>query len=251
MRAPIALIALAGLGSSALVAQAASPSRTPAQWEFTIAPYALFPTMQGTNTVGVLPPLSIDASAKTIFSHLQGGAMLYFGMKKGDWAFATDALYMKLGQDLNPDGNYVSGTLTMKQAAWEAFILYHFAPDLEVGAGGLFNKIEAGVSATGPGNTPLGGSQSESWGVPVVALRWTPIDDEHWHGLVFGDYGGTSGSNWTWQVMPSVGYRFGRTFELALQYRYIALDFATGSGTDYFMYRMNIFGPQLGIAFHF
>jgi hypothetical protein len=51
--------------------------------------------------------------------------------------------------------------------------------------------------------------------------------------------------------MPAVGYRFSKLFELSVQYRWIAINYATGTGADHFAYRMNIFGPQLGFAFHF
>ena len=81
--------------AAALPAQDSAAKSQPAvkpKWEFSVAPYGLFPTMQGTNTLGNLPPLSIDASASETFSHLQGGLMLYFEARKGDWAFATDVI---------------------------------------------------------------------------------------------------------------------------------------------------------------
>ena len=245
----MAALAVAAVGMR-LPAQDSTPKATAKpKWEFTIAPYALFPTMQGTNTVGTLPPLSIDASADEVFSHLQGGMMLYFGAKKGDWAFATDVIYMKLGQDINPDGNYVTGSATYKQGASEAFVFYRFNKTLEVGLGGLGNKMDLEINATRPSGATTA-SRSISWGLPILAMRWAPVNSAHWSGLLFADFGGTGGDNWSWQLMPSVGYKFGRTFELALQYRYIAIDYATGSGSDYFGYRMNIFGPQIGFLFH-
>ena len=244
-----ALLAALAMGSSAM-AQAAAATPT-ARWEFDIAPYVLFPTMQGTNTVGNLPTLSINAGAGEIFSHLQGGAMLYLQARKGSWAFATDVIYMKLGMDINPDGKWVAGSATYKQGAWEGFLFYRVTPKFEVGLGGLGNKIDVELNGTvPPGATPTSGSTSVSWGMPVLAARWSPINGAHWTGVLFADLGGTSGDNQTWQVMPSVGYKFGKTFELALQYRYIAIDYQTGSGVDFFQYRMNIFGPQVGFLFH-
>ena len=253
-RATLATLILAA-GAMPLLAQDSTVKASPkaaSKWEFTIAPYVLFPTMQGTNAIGNFPAVSVNASASDIFSHLQGGAMLYFGMKKGDWAFATDVIYMKLGQDINPDSGFVSGSLTMKQAAWEAFVFYQFVPTLEVGLGGLGVKIDADATVKlRPSATPAERSLSETWGLPVLAMRWTPWSTEHWTGLLFADFGGTGGNNWSYQVMPSVGYKFGKTFELTLQYRYIALDYQTGSGADNFAYRMNIYGPQIGFGFHF
>ena len=95
---------------------------------------------------------------------------------------------MKLGQDINSDANYVAGSATYKQGAWEAFALYRFNKSLEVGLGGLGNKIDASLNATvPPGSTPVSGSKSISWGVPLLAMRWTPWNTERWSGLLFAD----------------------------------------------------------------
>ncbi|HUO51841.1 MAG TPA: hypothetical protein VMT93_04940 [Gemmatimonadaceae bacterium] len=234
--------------------KADSAAKPEAKWEFTLAPYALMPTMQGHTALGYLPPVNVDADASTIFSHLQGGAMLYFQMRKGDWAFATDAIYMNLGQPVHQDTGWASGDLGMKQWAWEGFLFYQFIPKFEIGVGFLGNKVNGTVSATltpGAGDTTVSRGLTKSWWLPTIAMRWTPLDGAHWHGVLFADYGGTGGSNLSWQVMPSVGYRFSHTFELALQYRWIGIDYATGSGSDYFEYDMKIFGPQVGLSFTF
>ena len=252
-----AILFAAGAARLAAQGTATTPdaaAKAPETWEFTVAPYLLYPTMQGTSGIGYLPPINVEASPSEIFSHLQGGMMLYFQARKGDWAFATDAIYMHLGQDVHQDTGWVSGSLSMKQWAWEGFFLYQFVPKLEVGLGFLGNKIDGKVSATltpGAGDTTVSRGLSQTWWDPTLAMRWTPIDGEHWKGVLFADYGGTSGSNWTWQVMPSVGYRFSKLFEVALQYRWIGIKYSKGSGPDYFVYDMNIFGPQLGLGFHF
>jgi len=246
------LIVAALLGASVCGVGEARAQAPAEHWEFTIAPYVLMPTMQGTTGIGNLPAINVDASASEIFSHLQMGAMLYFQAKKGNWSFATDVIYMDLKQDLAPDATRASGSVTMKQGAWEGFLFYRFVPKLEIGLGGIGNKVDASFAAalTG-GGAQTAKSKSENWGAPVIAMRWTPVNGERWHALLFADYGGTSGSNWTWQVMPSVGYKFSKLFELSLQYRWIGIDYQTGSGADNFEYRMNIFGPQMGFGFRF
>ena len=244
----VAVVAASAIGAGAAHAQAPAPAATD-HWQFTIAPYVLMPNMQGSSGIGNLPPVSVNANPSDIFSHLQGGAMLYFEMKKGNWAFATDALYMNLSDDISPDGGRVSGKVQAKQGAWEGFLCYRFVPKLEIGLGGLGNKIDVNFNAQlGGGGLQTARSKTETWGDPVLAMRWTPVNGEKWHALLFADYGGTSGSNWTWQVMPSVGYKFSKLFELSLQYRWMGVNYATGTGADYFAYRMNIFGPQVGFG---
>ena len=252
-----AMLASAGAAHAAAQGTAApqdSAKKPPAEWEFTVAPYVLAPTMQGATGIGSLPTINVDASASDIFSHLQGGMMLYFQARKGNWAFATDGIYMHLGQDVHQDTGWASGSISFKQFAWEGFVLYQFVPKLEVGLGFVFNKLDGKISATltpGAGDTTVSTTMSQSWWDPTLAMRWRPISGEHWSAVLFADYGGTSGSNWTWQVMPSVGYRFSKLFELAVQYRWIGIKYSTGTGSDYFVYDMNVFGPQMGFLFHF
>jgi hypothetical protein len=251
------LLAAGGMALPAQGTAAAAPETTSApaeKWEFTVTPYVLFSTMQGVSKLGNLPAINVDANPSDIFSHLQGGLMLYFEAKKGDWAFASDFIYMHLGQDVNPDTGWVSGSLSLKQYAWEGLVFYDFAPKLEVGLGFIGNKIDGRVSGTltvGAGDSTTSRAMNQTWGMPVLGMRWSPVKGEHWSAVLFADYGGTSGSNWSWQVMPSVGYRFSTLFEASLQYRWIGIDYSTGSGSDLFTYEMNIFGPQLGLAFHF
>ena len=225
-----------------------------ASWRFTIAPYLLVPNMSGTTAVGNLPPADVDASPSDIFSHLHFGAMLYFQAAKGPWAFALDGIYMDLKQDLVAGGGRLSGTVQAKQGALEGFVFRKLAPTFEVGVGGLGNHLQVELNAalvTPPGGAQRAKSKSEMWGLPVVATRWTPLDAEHWHVALFGDIGTLGSDNWTWQVLPSVGYKFGQTFELALQYRVIGITYESGTGQDFFRYDMRIFGPQIGFAFHF
>ena len=159
---------------------------------------------------------------------------------------------MNLGQDVHQDANWATGKLTMKQSAWEGFLFWRFVPTLEIGPSFLGNRVESSIAATiSPPDTTVTRGITKEWWLPTLAMRWTPVNTTHWHGAPFSDFGGTGGDNWSWQVMPTVGYKFATWFELALQYRYIAINYQHGSGSDNFAYRMNIFGPQVGLAFHF
>ncbi len=234
----------------------APPPMAPADsdhWQWTIAPYLLMPTMQGTTGIGNLPLLHVDASPSDIFSHLHFGGMLYIQARKGQWAFVLDQIYMDLKQDVNPGGTWVNGSVTMKQYAAEAFAIKEISHGFEAVVGGLVNSIQASGTITilAPGPTPQSNSKQKTWALPVVGFRWTPVDADRWHLVLFSDIGGTSGNNWTYQVLPSVGYRWSKLFETALQYRWLGLNYSSGSGSDTFIYDMNIFGPEVAFAFHF
>ncbi len=233
---------------------ATSPAEKDDDWHFTVAPYLLIPTMSGTTQIGNLPQVKINATPSEIFSHLQIGGMLYFQASKGPWSFALDGIYMDLKQKIAPDSSRVSGSVNMQQGLLEGFVFRHISKPVELMIGGLGVHIQAGLTA----NLAIGDtiqiqkakSAGEAWGDPVIGARWTPLDEDHWHVMVFGDIGGLSSSNWTWQALASGGYRFSRLFELALQYRALDANYSTGSGMSTFKYNVLTFGPQLGFLFH-
>jgi len=59
------------------------------------------------------------------------------------------------------------------------------------------------------------------------------------------------GSEFTWQIQAEAGYQFSELFSLNLGYRYIGIDYETGSGTDYFAYDIDTFGPEIRLGFNF
>src|SRR5262245_24323145 len=97
------------ISQSMLVAVLAALSFTPTaqaldaddeQRRYQVVPYLILANMNGTTGIGTLPDVPVDESASDIFSHLQAGAMLYAEARKGSWAFSSDFVYMKLGDDV-------------------------------------------------------------------------------------------------------------------------------------------------------
>jgi hypothetical protein len=217
-------------------------------------PYLVVPHMSGETGIGQVPPVTVSVSPSDIFSHLQFGAMLFLQARKGPWAVGLDGLYMDLKQDILPDATRASGTVEMQQGAVELLVLREVVRGIEVGLGGRLNVIGASLDAQlNVGNTPQRAkSGSTVWFDPLVATRLTVPGTGKWHLAVEGDLGGFGvGSKFAWQVWPVVGYRFTNLFELAVGYRALGMDYTTGSGTTTFKYDMRIYGPVVGLAFHF
>ncbi len=90
------------------------------------------------------------------------------------------------------------------------------------------------------------------WFDPFLGARLQVPNTRKWRLAIRGDVGGFGvGSDFAWQVYPTVGYRFSRLFELAVAYRWIDMDYTTGSGADEFRYNITTFGPEVGLLFHF
>jgi hypothetical protein len=222
------------------------------RWGFTVAPYLLLPNMDGRVTVRRIPS-DVDVGPGDIFERLDFGAMLYLEMANRDWSISLDGLYMNLGEKgLTPDTGR-EAEVDMQQLAIEARGMWRAASWAEVGIGGRLNSIKAGLfAAPGQALPGIDDSQTKTWFDPLIAARLTAPLKSKWHLGISGDIGGFGiASDFAWQVLPFVGYRFSKLFELALGYRALGMKYETGSGKDLFVYDMVIFGPQLGLVFRF
>jgi hypothetical protein len=226
-------------------AQQPGDADEPGRWRFVVAPYFLFPYMDGTVTIRGFD-FDVDANPGDIFDKLQFGAMLYLEANNGTWGISLDGIYM----DLEQTGE-ILGLLTarMKQGAVELAGYRRVAEWAEVLAGGRLNILSA--SLVGEGGV-IDRKDDKTWFDPFLGARFQVPNTRKWRLAIRGDVGGFGvGSDFAWQVYPAVGYRFSRLFEAAVAYRWIDMDYKTGSEGEEFRYNMTIFGPEVGLLFHF
>jgi hypothetical protein len=251
----IAVVVAVLLAGSAHVVAAQNPAAEDDDpgWGFLVAPYFLFPNMNGQTTVrGNV--VDVDLGPSDIFDNLDFGAMLYLEMANRDWAITLDGLYMNLGANGKTPLTERDTEVDMKQWGITATGMWRVGSWAEIGVGGRFNSLEGGL-VVAPGEVALPGfdvSDTNSWFDPLIVARFTAPLESKWKLGIRGDVGGFGvGSDFTWQVFPFVGYRFSNLFEISGGYRALGMDYNTGSGDDYFLYDMVTFGPQLGLVFHF
>lgn len=249
----IVLSAVVALFAISLAQPATAQEADPDRWGLTVAPYFIFPNMSGQTGIGDVI-VDVDADPGDIFDKLQFGFMIFLEMSNQDWAVGIDALYMDLGQDgLTPVLERESEA-DMKQLAIQTNILRRVATWAEVGLGVRLNSLDAGLKVA-PGDIVLPGidvSTNKTWLDPLIAARFTIPMESKWRLGLQGDIGGFGiASDFAWQVLPFVGYRFSRVFELTASYRAIGMKYETGEGSDYFLYDMVTFGPQIGITLRF
>ena len=230
------------------------------QWNFTAAPYLLMPYMNG--DVGLGPAnINVDANPGEIFDNLDFGMMLYFEASSDKWVANFDLLYMNLGGNGETPLLGRDASVDVKQLGLTFNGLYRVVEWASVGIGFRVNSIKQGIKIAalpgpGPGGIELpavDASMTQTWVDPLIVARlMTRFDDSKWRLGIVGDIGGFGiGSDLAWQINPFVGYQFSKLFEIDLAYRWLAMDYETGSGVDYFLYDMVISGPELGLLFHF
>jgi len=250
--AVVVAVLLAGTAQVAGAQSSAADDDNPG-WGFVVAPYLLFPHMNGQTSVRG-HPVDVDIGPGDIFDNLDFGAMLYLEMANRDWAISLDGLYMNLGANGKTPITERDAEVDMKQLGITASGMWRVESFAEIGLGGRFNSLEGGL-VVAPGEIALPGidvSDTNTWFDPLIVFRFTAPLESKWKLGIRGDVGGFGiGSDITWQVFPFVGYRFSKLFEVGAGYRALGMKYDTGSGDDYFLYDMITFGPQLGLSFHF
>jgi hypothetical protein len=224
-------------------------------WEFLLVPYLMVPDMKGTAGVRNLPDVEVDASAKDIFRNLKFGAMLYTEAYNENWALTSDLIYMKLGKGVRTGVLITDGKLTAKQLAWEIGVLRKVFSCVELGVGGRYNSMEAGVDLTtnsleGPVNRSR--EKSVNWFDPIVITRIKGSPTDKLILQLRADIGGFGvGSDLAWQGQAYADYRFCNLFQLGLGYRILSVDYEKGTGEDRFLYDVKTSGPVIRFGFNF
>ena len=236
------------------------------KWNFTIAPYLIFPFMNGSVTFpNPLPAqtegvnVDVDLNTGDILKRLNWFLMLYFEAKHPKFSIATDVLYMNLGQGGQLPVSGRNADFGLQQLAAELVVFGQIVRWFELGGGGRVNFVQSEVNVPAGMVLPaLGLDFRKTWFDPLIAVRFlVPFKNDHWRLALRADVGGfTLGSTYAWQVYPYGGYNFDgingkRVFELGAAFRAIGMKYETGSGPDRFVYDMIIWCPLLGFLFHF
>jgi hypothetical protein len=234
----------------------AQSSVTDKKWNFLTDVYLMFPNINGETGIGESLIVPVDANPGDVFSNLQMGAMLYLEAKTSKWAITSDLVYMNLNQDVTKGAILNSGCVNAKQLIWEAAGLYRITSFLEAGIGGRLNLLETGIDVQRnvfpSGTEEVTGEKSKTWYDPVLIARFTTDIKDKWLFQFRGDIGGFGiGSDLTWQLHASAGYRFTRVFQMSLGYRILSTDYRTGAEPKEFLFDVNEFGPEIRLGFNF
>jgi hypothetical protein len=227
----------------------AAASATPAfaqtasdEWQVLVAPYLMGAAMSGETTVRGRA-VDLELSASDIFSNLEFGAMGILVARKGNWGFGGDAIWMALGtpvRDTDVDFN---------QGAFAFYGLRQISPAADVTFGARINTLQGALTFKSTGTEV---SQDKTWVDPIAGLTLRTAAGTPVQLRVYTEVGGFGlGSDFTWQVFPTVSIRMGQSASLELGYRWLDLDYSSGEGNNQFGYDVLTQGPVLGFGFRF
>ena len=241
MKRYFGLLAFVGM----VMAGSATPAvaqPAPDRWNVLVAPYLMGAAMSGATTVrGV--EVDVDMSASDVFSNLQFGAMGIVVARKGAWGFGSDLIWMALGttvRDTNVDFN---------QGAFAFYGLRQLGPAADVTFGLRVNTLQGELTFKGPDVTR---NQDKTWVDPIAGVILHTSADRRAQVRLYTEVGGFgAGSDFTWQVLPTVSVRLTQKASLDFGYRWLDVDYATGEGAELFRYDVLTQGPVVGFGFRF
>lgn len=200
--------------------------------------YFLGASMSGDVTVGNATA-DLNVGFDEILDHLEFGAMGFGRVGRDRWSFTAEVIYMGLGASKN----LVSSNFD--QWVVEPRLGYRMSPRFEPTLGVRYNNLAGEIR--GPfGRNPSG---TRDWWDPVVGATGTVPLGRTLALAGHGDVGGFGiGSDLTWQIYPYLDWSFMPNASLQAGYRWLDLDYETGSGGDMFRYDVLTQGPQVGVT---
>jgi hypothetical protein len=91
-----------------------------------------------------------------------------------------------------------------------------------------------------------------TWVDPIVGLNLRTPPGRAVLLKVYSEIGGFgAGSDFTWQVFPTIGFKLASSVSLEFGYRWLDLDYKKGQGNERFAYNVLTQGPVGGFAFRF
>ena len=243
------------------------------QWQFTFIPYLWLPSVDARATVeGKTQKVKLNFS-EIIDNFDLFGIMGRFEAWKGKWGLILDVMYADLDGDfrnsnpLIPNDPFLNKLkVDIKQANVDFAVSYqlcklplrneHHFPILTIApiCGGRYTYLKQEITPTIKSVlTPkLGGSKD--WVEPYIgSLILLQFTEKVSCGLRwdFGGFGIGSASTKTWNLAAAVGYRFSKRYQIRLGYQIYDIDYSNGSGNDEFGLDGRLYGPKIGLMYHF
>ena len=252
------------LASFAPLVSAEEKANEQSDWEFQVAPYMWFVSMDGDVTVKGQKS-GVDTSFSDIWDELNIAGMIAFDGRKGDWGFFGDTIYTNLGKDksgeriridpsinvlwLTAGGFYRLGTWDLSDTSEKKAP----AVTVDILGGGRYTYLDITLDIEDFPNR----KGDKHWVDPLVGARTLWDLSERWDLSLQGNVGGFGvGSDFAWSASGLLGYRFPlfskeNNAAIYAGYRALYQDYSDGSGDDKFRWDVTLYGPILGLNIQF
>ncbi len=214
-------------------------------WKFNLAPFYLWAvSMDGDMTVmGKTVPLEVGFS--DIASSLEALFTVHFeGMHKSGWGFLTDVSYLTIGGKQTTPGPTLDVDFTTVMAEFAGIYRFSRGENAFDLIGGIrYYDLDVEIDVVG---VPPKIDKSQDWVDAMLGARYIWTISDRWNFMARGDLG-FGGSDLAWNLAGLFDYQPWKHVSLLFGYRYMSIDYDTGSGADLFRYDVNMHGPLLGV----
>lgn len=229
------------------------------EWRHEFSPYFFAASLKGENGVqGVTS--DIDMNFSDIWDNLDAGAMALFESGKDRWFYILEGLYFKISDEgltsiSDSSGNTLADNsieITTPMYLFQTLGGYRLLDDktkFDVLGGLRYTRVEveAEIVTTTPGILFPGGSRKseldEGWTDFIVGARVLHPIAKDWFFLGVADVG-AGGSDFTYNVITGVNWKFKKDYTAKFTYRHIYWDYNDNG----FLWDMTSSGLMVGLG---
>jgi len=239
----VSLLWLLTLGATAsLQAQETTSPQGPDTWRFRATPYIWTMALKGDTNIGGIP-IEIDEGIRDVLGQLDFAFEFSLEAQKGNRIFTGDSHLASLTKDLD----FPPGSFNTRHAIVSAAAGYRFSE-------GTTSTPASGITTSGPRvispRFPISAATDSGW-IPSSAGACVPLN-ERFNFALRGDVGGFGvGSKVGWMIQPTLTWSVNSKVSLLGGYRHLFVDYETGSGPDFYAFKVHHTGPGLGVDIRF
>jgi hypothetical protein len=248
----LAVILALGAGGPAAAQEPAAAAA--GGWSFGVTPYVWFASLEGdVGAISGLPPVSVDAGFDDIIENADIALMVAAEARRGRFGVVTDFTYLALSADGNTPGPLFGGaevetTTVFATVAGFYQVLAHQRVSLDALVGTRVWYVDTEIDRSADLLPARSVQDDEVWADPVIGLRWTAPLGRSFFLAGAADIGGFGvASDFTWQLLGTLGYRFNDWFSARAGYRHLDVDYEN----DGFVWDVEMSGPIVGAIFRF
>lgn len=239
------------------------------EWSFDVVLYAYAATLKGSATLPTGTTADITVDPNQLLKSLNFAAMGALEVRRGSWGLFTDIMYVdasgsksatrafSLGAIGIPGSVTANLGLDIKSTVWTLAGTYRAVADPELTAdivlGARYVDLKQHLTwqfsgdvgpFVGPGRQGSGDSNPNNWDAIVGFKGRATFGDRHaWFVPYYLDLGGGE-SDYTWQGVLGLGYRFSSWGEVVGVWKYLDYQFKKNNAS------LSMSGPAIGVAFH-
>ncbi|MBK9387588.1 MAG: hypothetical protein IPN34_22465 [Planctomycetes bacterium] len=240
----------------ATTAEEPSDRRAPSRWSIELRPYLWVAAMHGeVSARGFRAPVSVNTSeAFELLKDLNSAFVLHGELGFDRWRLFGDLNYLELESSQSTRVGELDVELV--QAFTEVGVAYQLVDEKLGGgwqltaeplAGARFQYLELEIDLQGSGRQ---GSGDEFWVDAFGGLRFR-LGEERGLGIIGRFDAGGGGSDAAWNALAGIDWSIADWLALSAGYRWLSIDYASGSGSDRTAYNVLQLGPFLGLTLRF